>query len=102
MPRVSKSNAAVRVLEEIRDALRAAVAHEPALGRDEVRVVMSWHSLSNVLDVSFESLGPEPPTPTGRTRDLHNIPDVVLDAAEGIIFANDNQVSELLLRRCRD
>lgn len=54
---------------------------------------------SGRMALRLDAIGERPKGFTGRRRDLHGHIDVVLDALEGIAFANDNQIAELYIRR---
>jgi hypothetical protein len=66
---------------------------------DELEATFIVGMRSNTLRVVVRSLGPRPKGFTGRTRDIANIPESVLDALQGIVYANDNQVGLLIVRR---
>lgn len=74
----------------------------PLLGNDDVSLSVHVHALSNRCDVRVTSLGPPPDGPTGRTRDLHNVPDALCDALNGVLYHDDRQVRRVVLLRTVD
>lgn len=94
------------VQQEARAAAIAAetdtVLDEPTFGDDDIGVEMIHHAKSGELTVRVWSEGPRPRRFTGRKRDLQNLQDGVLDALQGVLFANDNQVVNLTMQRRLD
>lgn len=75
------------------------ISEKPHFGKNSVRVVLEHHARTDICVVRVEDLGPPPKGFTGRKRDLANLLDVILDAMQGPVYANDNQCSEILLRK---
>lgn len=71
----------------------------PHFGDNDVRVTITHHAREDEVDVLVEDLRPRPKKFAGRRRDLANIAEVILDAMQGPVYANDNQVAELVMRR---
>lgn len=71
----------------------------PLFGDHEVGVELTWHVPTDRVLVTARDLGPRPKGRTGRRRDVTNLPELLLDAAQGLLYANDNQVAELTVRR---
>lgn len=71
----------------------------PTLEDEDVRVEVLHHVQSDTLTVRVEPIGPRPKGKTGRKRDLIGMAETILDALEGAVYRNDNQVAELVLRR---
>jgi hypothetical protein len=65
----------------------------------DVQVLMVHHVVSDCVDVMVRNLAPKPLNKTGRKSDVVNLPEVVLDAMQGIAYTNDNQVSDLRVWR---
>jgi Holliday junction resolvase RusA-like endonuclease len=67
----------------------------------EVRIehVLGAEEADDIVQVRVYALGPRPKGRTGRRRDVTNIPELVLDALQGIAYANDNQVTKLTVER---
>lgn len=51
------------------------------------------------VDIVVSDLGPDDTPAHGRRRDLDNLVQVITDAFQGVLFTNDRQVAELVLRR---
>ena len=68
---------------------------------DEVCVRMVHDVASDVLHVRVYNMGPRSRGRTGRKRDVVNMPELVLDALQGIAFTNDRQVGWLTVARQR-
>lgn len=66
---------------------------------DEVEVTITRNVHDDTCEVTFTRLGPRPKGRTGRDKDTQNLLDAVCDAAEGIVYANDNQVGCVFARR---
>lgn len=91
----------LRVTEQIRHQASLAMAARGwppgALIEDnDIGVAMEFHVATEQLHVTVFDRGPKPKKP-GRKSDLHNMQELVLDAMQGIVYRNDNQVSHLLL-----
>lgn len=84
-------------------AMRADYARRtqglPVLDDEDVRVEIRHHVPSDTLTVRVEPVGPRPKGKTGRKRDLIGMAETILDAMQGGVYRNDNQVVELVLRR---
>ena len=88
------------------EAEAAAIAAEgmealehPLFDDDDVAVEIDYHPRNEVVVVRVTSAGPRPKKFTGRKRDLQNLQDGILDALQGVLYANDNQVADLKMRR---
>lgn len=91
--------------EQAAKGIRAAAAmaanqlgwhgHTPLFGDDDVSVLYTVHARSGSCLVEVRSIGPRPDGFSGRMSDLHNVPDVLLDALQGIVFENDNAVRRI-------
>ena len=69
-------------------------------GDHDVHVEVTWMVPSDEVEVLVVDLGPKPKRGrSGRSRDAVNIPAVILDALPGVIFDDDKQVAELVVRR---
>lgn len=90
---------------EIQAAAREAMLNcgysKPLFPDDDVAVQMEHEVLQDVVHVTVSCLGPRPKGRTGRKRDVVNVPELVLDALQGLAYANDNQVADLSVRRQR-
>ena len=75
---------------------------EPLFGDDDIGVDMVYHARRGELTVRVWSEGSRPPKFSGRKRDLQNLQDGVLDALQGLLYANDNQVTKLTMQRRLD
>lgn len=69
---------------------------------EDVRVEMVHHVHAEALEVRIYNAGPKPRGRTGRRNDVANLPEIVLDALQGIAFHNDNQVTRLEVMRSID
>lgn len=101
-PYVKQRPSRIALAQEER--LREYLTHElwgdvPRFADHDVGVVIAHHARSDLLEVSVEDLGPRPKGFTGRKRDLANLLEVLLDAMQGPLYANDNQVTEIEMRR---
>lgn len=74
----------------------------PHFGEDDVRVIATYHARRDWLDITVEHVRPRPKGFTGRSRDLGNVLEVVFDAMQGPVYANDNQVAEIQIVRSLD
>jgi hypothetical protein len=75
------------------DAIREC---RPLVPVDDVAVVCVHNVPGDFVDVLVRRIGSPPKKgATGRRCDVHNIPEVILDAMQGFAFANDNQVARL-------
>lgn len=66
---------------------------------DELECRMTVHMRSKRVTCMVRSIGPRPKGFTGRTRDVSNLPELILDAMQGSVFGNDNQVGRLTVVR---
>lgn len=66
---------------------------------DELECRMTVHMRSKRITCMVRSIGPRPKGFTGRTRDVSNLPELILDAMQGSVFGNDNQVGRLTVVR---
>lgn len=71
----------------------------PFFGDHDVRCEIDYRARDGKIEVTFSDAGPRPKGFTGRKRDLANIPEALLDALQRVLYVNDNQISELHLRR---
>lgn len=86
--------------QAIRDYLELRLGSErPHFDNHDVRVSVDYLPRSDELDVLVEDVRPKPKGFTGRKRDLANLIEVLLDAMQGPVFANDNQVAEIWMAR---
>lgn len=95
-----------KIIEEAVDALRrqapqAFSERRPLLPDEDVGVTVVHNVKNDTADVVIEKRGPKPAGkgPTGRRRDVTNVPELVLDAVQGIAYHNDNQVADLRVWR---
>jgi len=108
---VAKSAAATRAMRSIQD-LAIQELHRRALrppsiimsggtlfSDDDVAIDITHNVEADTVTVSVWSAGPRGKGKTGRKRDLQNLQEGILDALQGILFENDNQVTELRMRR---
>lgn len=106
-PIVAKSAAAIQSIRQIKAhayrALQCLGAHlesgSSLFGDDDIRVSIQHLVEEEVVLVKVSSAGPRPRGKTGRKRDLQNLQEGILDALQGILFDNDNQVVELMMHR---
>lgn len=100
-PRLIKSAEARKSAAEAWDAAMRAVAGRelPVFGDDDIEVDIVHLVDVEEIEVRVRSAGPRPKGRTGRKRDLQNLADVVLDAMQGVVYANDNAVVGLNMRR---
>lgn len=100
-PALIKSKEALETMADTRRRAITAVAANllPLFGDDDVGVTVKHHVAANVCEVVIERLGPPPNVPGWRKRDTPNLPDVVLDALQRIVYRNDNQVARLVVER---
>lgn len=66
---------------------------------DDLEATFTLHMRSERCSVRVRSIGPRPKGFTGRRRDIANVPEAVLDAMQGSVMGNDNQVATLIVRR---
>jgi len=100
-PFVSKSDRARRDLERIRNEawLAARVTHARTLFEDanvEVDIVVQENPPRTHITVC--RTGPRPKGRADRKRDIHNVPDCVMDALQGVIFDDDRQARRVTAR----
>jgi hypothetical protein len=102
------ASAAARKAEKSIRTLVASRLAKPLFATDDVAVDLTHHVRRDVIEVVVSRLGPRGKGATGRSRDLVNIAEVVLDALQardlGLgrgpgAYHNDNQVAHLVLRR---
>lgn len=102
-----RSGAVNRALREIQQAALNAIDGAPKpdgaslFGDDDIAVAIHHNVLLDRLEIEVTSWGPRPKGKTGRKRDLQNLQDTVLDALQGILYDNDNQIVILNMRRSR-
>ena len=82
---------------EVHKHIRAG--HGPLWPDDEVSIEVVRDVARGECTITFSSLGPRPKGRTGRDRDTQNLLDSVCDAAQGIVYANDNQIADARVRR---
>lgn len=85
-------------------ALRVQAPHafeqqRPLLVDEDARVEMVHNVRNETYDVLIRHAGAKPKGFTGRGRDVHNMPELVCDALQGIAYRNDNQVVDLRVWR---
>lgn len=85
--------------EAIKLHLMSVLPVYPHFADRDVAVHIIHYARSDELEVCVIDRGPRPKGFTGRRRDLHNTTDVLMDAMQGAVFANDNQVVELRMVR---
>lgn len=66
---------------------------------DDVEVQIQLYPRANLMDVTVRRIGPRPKGFSGRRRDLASCLDVTLDAMQGAVYNNDNQVARLIVER---
>lgn len=85
------------------EAIRAHLEHELGdrcyFDDHTVGVKLVHHARSDLIEVSVEDLGPRRRPFSGRKRDLQNLLEVVLDAMQGPVYRNDNQVARIEMER---
>jgi len=103
---VKKSAEATAAEESIHRAARFHTGiggdMSPLFPSEDVTTLITYHARSGTIEVEVYPVCDRPDGFTGRTRDLHNIPDVLLDALQGVVFTNDNQVRRIALVRDLD
>lgn len=85
--------------KRINEIARALLPEGLMFEDDELFVTIDWIVALDEVRVSVKSLGPRPKGRTGRQKDVQNIPAIILDALEGVVYRNDNQVKCLVVRR---
>ena len=86
--------------ERIREFLTYELWGEcPQFGDRDVRVTIRHYAREDECEVVVEDLGPRRKGFSGRRRDLSNVSEVLLDAMQGPVYENDNQVCELHMAR---
>ncbi len=78
---------------------RAEVGSGVLWPSEDVRVEITHHARNKTCTIEVEAIGPRPKGFTGRKRDISNLSECILDALQRVVFANDNQVCELVIRR---
>jgi Holliday junction resolvase RusA-like endonuclease len=93
-----------KILKEQRDMrdqlsleYRGKVAH---FADNEVAVHVKYYPRTLETEVCISDMGPRPKKYSGRRRDLQNVLEALLDALQGPILINDNQVSRITVERC--
>lgn len=71
----------------------------PHFGDDDVRVEITFRPRDDAMDVAVEHVRSRPKGFSGRRRDIANLSEALLDALQGPVIANDNQLAELVIRR---
>lgn len=66
---------------------------------DEVEVEATRLVGKDQLEVVFRHAGAKPKGRTGRDRDTQNLLESLLDAAQGVVYSNDNQVRRVAIER---
>lgn len=62
-------------------------------------VMLDHHVGRDEVEVRVWEVRPRPDGKTGRKRDVINLPELVCDAMQDVVYANDRQVSDLIVRR---
>jgi Holliday junction resolvase RusA-like endonuclease len=106
---VAKGKAAMRaipaiqrtVLERLRELDVQLPPGSSLFGDDDIAVYIEHRVETDTVSVVVYSAGDRPKRgrKTGRKRDLQNLQEGILDALQGILFENDNQVTHLTMRR---
>ena len=94
--RIEREQSVIRLLAA--QAVRAMghrVVTGPLWPTEEVAVDARRVVGRDELEVTFRMSGPKPKGKTGRDRDTQNLCESLLDAVEGIVYADDRQVGEL-------
>lgn len=68
-------------------------------GTGDVRATITHRIQSDEVHVLFETIREKPRGKTGRRRDLDNMATTILDACQGVVYHNDNQVADLRIIR---
>jgi len=66
---------------------------------EDVEVEITLYPRVDLMDVTVRYLRPRPKGFAGRRRDLPSCLDVTLDAMQGAVYNNDNQVARLIVQR---
>ena len=64
-------------------------------GDDDISASIRYRARRKMIDVELRRMNPRPKGFSGRQRDISNIPEVLLDALQGALYKNDNQISRL-------
>ena len=75
------------------------VIRETVVVDREVEVLIDYYPRADECQVWVMDKGPKPKGFNGRRRDLANLGEVILDALQGPVVVNDNQVADLRFRR---
>jgi hypothetical protein len=67
----------------------------PLFGGDSVSLHVTEDTDDGSIEIRVRRLAPRPKGRSGRRRDLHNVFDVVADAAQSLLYANDNQIAHV-------
>ena len=83
------------------DQLEGELSRSSLFGADDdIRVDMEFNAETQEFEVSVMRYGPKPKRGnTGRGRDLDNMTSTVLDALQGVVYADDKQVAYLQVDR---
>jgi Holliday junction resolvase RusA-like endonuclease len=93
-------NHSCEVCESYIRTMAERVRHR-SLGDDEIAMEVEWDVQAGVVTVRVHSLGPRPSgrRKTGRARDVINLPAILADALQGVVYDDDRQIKELTVRR---
>jgi hypothetical protein len=100
-PMILPNKQALRDEAEIRGILHARYGggEAPRFADHDVEVRVQFEPRLNRCYVTVSPLRPRPKGFTGRRRDLANILEALLDALQGPLLANDNQVARIVIER---
>lgn len=88
---------ALALMRQAPDAFRQG---RPLWEVDDVRVEVVHNVHNETCDVTMLGAGKPPKKgTTGRKRDVTNLPELILDAAQRVAYTNDNQVADLRVYR---
>lgn len=79
--------------------LSLGLGTDPHFGDHDVRVEVDYVPREDEVLVRVSDIQPRPKGFTGRKRDLANLLEVILDAMQGPVYHNDNQVAEIAMQR---
>ena len=68
-------------------------SRRPLFGGDCVALHVTEDTDDGSIEIRVRRLGPRPKGRSGRRRDIHNVFDVVADAGQQLLYANDNQIA---------
>jgi len=83
----------------LRDHLFLALGAHPHFGDHDVRVEVDYVPREDEVLVRVSDIRERPRGFTGRKRDLANLLEVILDAMQGPVYHDDNQVAEIAMQR---